>query len=170
MLFWSAVKFSSLPTPPVLFRQFENGEISREELQATMAVHARDLIEDMVEVRQNPMAAYMEKLRNQSAIRKLSRKHGSSLLREVLTALGEIPGFPPAHLLWNASHRQMPLHCFVRMRQEPIFRVTKMDVKPMQVTVQVEYGASSKTAMTREVIVLYRDQRFKLELQDRKEI
>ena len=163
------LKFSSLPTPPALFRQFENGEISREELQATMALHARDLIDEMEETKRNPLSAYMERLRNLAAVRKLNRKYGSALLREVLIALGEIPGFPPAHLLWNASHLQMPMHCFIRMRQEPVFRIVKMDVSPMKITVRVEYGANSKNETTRETIVLHRDPFFKLELMERRE-
>ncbi|MDF1813449.1 MAG: hypothetical protein P1V20_14725 [Verrucomicrobiales bacterium] len=163
------MKFSSLPTPPALFRQFENGEISREELQATMALHARDLIEEMVETRKNPVAAYVERLRNQAAVRKLAGKHTSALLREVFSAMGEIPGFPPAHLLWNASHRQMPLHCFIRMKHEPVFRVTKMDVSPMKVSVQVEYGQHDKDKTTRELIVLHRNPTFKFELLERRE-
>ncbi|MDF1753721.1 MAG: hypothetical protein P1U89_13155 [Verrucomicrobiales bacterium] len=164
------MKFSSLPTPPVLFRQFENGEITRDELQATMAMHARDLIEEMVEDNKNPVAAFMERRRNLSAVKKLSRKHSSALLREVLTALGEIPEFPPAHLLWNASHKQMPLHCFVRMRHEPVFRVAKMDVSPMKVTVSVEYGKNAKNETTREQIVLHRSPMLKFELMDRRPV
>ena len=110
-----------------------------------MALHARDLIDEMVETRKNPLASYMERLRNLAAVRKLKRKYGSAILREVLIALGEIPGFPPAQLLWNASHTQIPLHCFIRMRQEPVFRIVKMDVSPMKITVRVEYGENSKT-------------------------
>lgn len=162
------MKFSSLPTPPILFRQFENGEITREELQATMAVHARDLIEEMVEVHRNPMSAYLERIRNGAAVRKLSRKHSSALVREVFSAMGEIAGFPPAHLLWNASHRQMPLHCFIRMKHEPVFRVVKMDVTPMKVTVHVEYGEDAGDKMTKEIIVLHRTPRLNLELLERR--
>lgn len=161
------MKFSSLPTPPELFRQFETGEISREELQATMALHARDLIDEMVEDHKNPFKAYMERIRNLTATTKLSRKHSSALLREVFTAMGKIPNFPPAHLLWNASHRQMPLHCFVRMKVEPIFRVVKMEVTPMKVTVRVEYGESAKDKIIRETIVLHRDPTMQFELMDR---
>ena len=133
-----------------------------------MALHARDLIDEMVEARRNPLAAYLERLRNRAAVRKLSRHYGSSLLREVLAALGAIPDFPPAQLLWNASHRQMPLHCFLRMRQEPVFRILKMDVSPMKVTVRVEYGANRKEDATREEIVLHRGPFLKLEFLERR--
>ncbi len=164
------MKFSSLPTPPELFRQFEAGDISREELQATMAMHARDLIEEMVEERTNPLAAYLERVRNIMTAKKLSRKYGGSLLREVLSALGEIPAFPPAHLLWNASHKQMPLHCFIRMRHEPVFRIARLDVSPMKVTARVEYGANAKTETTTEELVLHRNHLLKFELMDRRTI
>jgi hypothetical protein len=163
------LKFSTLPTPPVLFRQFENGEISRDELQATMAMLARDLIEEMVETSKNPLVAYLERRRNQAAVKKLSRKHSPALLREVLSAMGEIADFPPAHLLWNASHRQMPLHCFVRMNHEPIFRVIKMDVSPMKVKVQVEWG-QHRDKLTREMLLLQRNALLKLELVERVEM
>ena len=33
-----------LPTPQELFARFERGEIERDELQALMAIHARELI------------------------------------------------------------------------------------------------------------------------------
>jgi len=168
MLGFHIVKFSSLPTPPVLFRQFENGEISRDELQASMAMLARDLIEEMVETSKNPLLAYLERRRNQAAVKKLSRKHSPALLREVLSAMGGIADFPPAHLLWNASHRQMPLHCFVRMSHEPIFRVIKMDVSPMKVKVQVEW-AQHKDQIKKELLVLQRNAFLTLDLVERVE-
>lgn len=133
-----------------------------------MAVHARDIIEEMVETHRNPVTAYIERLRNLTAVRRLSRTHGSSLLREVLSALGEIPDFPPAHLLWNANHRQMPLHCFIRMKHEPVFRVTRMEVSPMKATVHVEYGEHPKDQTTRETIVLHRGPDLSFELMSRK--
>jgi len=45
------VNFGTTPTPPQLFRQFERGDLSREELQSFMAIHARGLIDEMVEER-----------------------------------------------------------------------------------------------------------------------
>ncbi len=149
----------------MLFRQFEDGEISREELQAFMAIHARDLIDEMVENRRDPIGAYLERLRNFAASRKLSRKYGGSLIREVFHALSEIPGFPPAQLLWNATHRQVPLHCFIRMRHAPVFRVERMEVSPMKVVVRCEYGDPAKPV--RERIVLHRDPRLRFELMER---
>ena len=51
-----------IPTPRQLFAQFERGEIEREELQAMMAVHARELIAEMEEDYQNPASAWIESL------------------------------------------------------------------------------------------------------------
>lgn len=161
------VKFGLLPTPPELFRQFERGEISREELHATMAVHARELITEMEEERRHPVAAYLERLRNQAAVRRLVRKHGAALVREVLAVLGRLENFPPAQLLWNADHGDMPLHCFVRSRTEPVFRIVRMEVEPMKVRLRVEYGAHRRDLTTRETIRLQRDALLNLELAER---
>ena len=162
-----SASFGSIPTPPILFRQFERGEISREELQATMAIHARELIDEMVEARKNPMTSYLERLRNHAAVRKLARKYGTAILREVLILLGSVEGFPPAQILWNAGHLDVPLHCFFRTRAEPVFRITKMNVSPMKVQVFVEYGAHKFNETTREIISLQRDARMNLELVER---
>ena len=159
--------FNPFPTPPELFRQFDRGEISREELQATMALHARDLIAEMEESRKNPVSAYAERLRNRAAVRRLARKHGTALLREVLVALGNIDGFPPAQILWNAGHLDMPLHCFIRMKHEPVFRITKMEAAAMKIRLQIEYGADKSKATTRETILLQRDSQMNLELEER---
>ncbi len=159
--------FNSFPTPPELFRQFDRGEISREELQATIALHARGLIAEMEEVRKNPMSAYMERLRNRAVVRRFAKKHGTALLREVLVELGKIADFPPAQILWNAGHLDMPLHCFFRTRHEPVFRITKMNVSSMKIRVEIEYGAHKSKKTTRETILLQRDCRMNLELEER---
>jgi hypothetical protein len=162
-----SVNFNPYPTPPQLFRQFERGEISRDELHASLALHARSLITEMVEDEKNPKTSYLERLRNFAAARKLAKKHGSARIREVLSALGAIDGFPPAQILWNASHSDVPLHCYFRSRIEPVFRITKLDVQPMMVSVEVEYGAHEKSKTTREAILFQRDASLALELVDR---
>lgn len=161
------MNFGNLPTPPQLFRQFEDGEISREELQATMAIHARGLIDEMEEEIKNPKTSYLERLRNFASARRLAKKHGAKIVREVFTALSHIDGFPPAQLLWNAGHSDVPLHCFIRSRKEPVFRVTKFDVKAMRVEIDLEYGANKKSETTKESIVLQRNAMLKLELEKR---
>lgn len=161
------MNFGLLPTPPELFRQFERGEISREELHATMAVHARGLIDEMEDARKNPKRSYLERLRNFAAARRLSRRHGPALVREILGALGRIEGFPPAQILWNAGHADVPLHCFLRSRIEPVFRITGLEVEPMEVRLEVEYGAHDRRKTTRESIVLQRNAILELELAER---
>jgi hypothetical protein len=101
-----------IPTPKQLFALFERGEIERDELQALMALHAKELIAEMEEDYQNPAAAWIETLLARRAASRLVRKHGSRLLREVLIALAELEEFPPAKRLWNAAHPDVPLHCF----------------------------------------------------------
>jgi len=164
------VNFSNLPTPPQLFRQFERGDISREELHAYLALHARGLIDEMEEASKNPKISYIERLRNFSAARKLARKHGRSRIREIFHALGEIEGFPPAQLLWNASHTDVPLHCFIRSRIEPVFRVKRLEVNPMDVEIEIEYGANDKKKASRELIRLQRTARLELEMVERRSL
>lgn len=162
-----SVKFNPYPTPPQLFNQYENGEISREELQASMALHARGLIDDMEEANENPKTSYLERLRNSAAVRKIVKKHGRAVLREALAVLGGIVDFPPSQILWNAGHGDVPLHCFIRSRIEPVFRITRFDAQPMFVSIEVEYGAHAKDTTTRESFLLQRNAQLKLELAER---
>ncbi|HRQ88966.1 MAG TPA: hypothetical protein PLA50_09225 [Bacteroidia bacterium] len=161
------MNFPSRPTPPQLFGKFERGEISREELHEALACHARDLIGEMEEAHRHPRQSYLERLRNYAAARKLSKRHGTARVREVLAALGEIDGFPPAQILWNANHGDVPLHCFFRSRLEPVFRITRMDVQPMLVSLDVEYGARDKRLTVRESVLFQRNAMLGLELVDR---
>ncbi|MCB1064493.1 MAG: hypothetical protein KDN20_16435 [Verrucomicrobiae bacterium] len=159
------MNFQSLPTPPELFRRYERGELSREQFHAAMALHAHELIDEMVEARKNPVAAYIEQLRNRAAASRLARRYGPDLVREVFATLGTLPDFPPVQLLWNASHREVPLHCFFRTKHEPIFRVLKMKPESHVVRLTIEYGEA--TATVRETITLVRDRFRRLELAER---
>lgn len=161
------MNFESHPTPPQLFRQFERGEISREELHASLAVHARGIICEMVEEQRNPRTSYLERLRNFAAARKLAKKHGAAKVRELLSTLGTIEGFPPAQILWNAGHADVPLHCFFRTKIEPVFRITRLEIQPMMVSLDVEYGPNDRTKTIRESILLQRNALLELELVDR---
>ena len=145
-----------IPTPRQLFAQFERGEIEREEFHALMAVHARELIEEMEEDRQNPAAAWIERLLCGRAAARLVRKHGSRLLREILVALSEVPDFPPSRYLWNASHPDVPLHCFLRIRREPVFRIVSIDLRGREIEVATEHGAAPKGRATRSRFILRR--------------
>lgn len=161
------MNFNPYPTPPQLFRQYERGEISRDELHASLALHARSLIAEMVEAEKNPKTSYLERLRNFAAARRLAKKHGPARIREILGALGDIEGFPPAQILWNASHTDVPLHCFFRTKIEPVFRITRLEVRAMSVSIEVEYGIHDRSGTTREAILFQRNASLELELLDR---
>ncbi len=138
--------------------------MEREEMQALMAVHARELIQEMEEDYQNPAAAWIETLLARRAASRLVKRHGAALLREVLSALAEIPDFPPAGYLWNASHPDVPVHCFFRIRREPIFRILSLEMGSAGgVQLLVEHGAAAKGKTTRRNIVLARNAFWKLE-------
>jgi len=151
-----------IPTPTEIFALYERGEIEREEMQALMALNARELIAEMEEDRLNPAAALMEYLLSRRAVSRLVRKNGGRLLREIFHALSLVPGFPPARLLWNASHPDVPLHCFVRIRREPIFRVDLIEQKGESTFVEVRYGSAEKGKATRQRFTLKRGADWKL--------
>ena len=137
----------SLPTPRKLFRQFETGQISQSEFQAAMAEHAKGLIVEMEEAHRNPVAAFFDSVYSRATAFSLARKHGEHTVREVLNALADLDDFPPAALLWNALHTHVPLHCFFRIKSDPVFRILQMDVKSQMITVDIEYGPSAKGSL-----------------------
>jgi len=124
-----------------------------------MAVYARELIAEMEEVHRNPVAAYIEQVLNHRAATKLVRKHGEQLVREVFTALAEVHNFPPGRRLWNAMQPLVPLHCFVRTRHAPIFRVRRIESQPWIVSVEVEHSATEGSATQRDEFLLRRNER-----------
>ena len=147
----------TIPDPPQkLFRKFEAGEITREELQATCALHQREMIAEIEEMKRNPLAAYVEELLIRREAAKIRRLHGEGLAREVFVALADVPDFPPALLLWNADHRDVPFQCFFRFRREPVFRLLELRNNGLSVTVEVEYGSTNRKLATRETFVLHR--------------
>ena len=134
----------NVPTPRELFRQFEAGHISRAEFQASMAEHAKELIEEMDEAYRNPVAAFIDQLHTRHAAFVLTCKHGEQTVREMLSALADLPDFPPARRLWNAMHTHVPLHCFFRTKTDPVFRILRLEVKPLLATVLLEHGSPAK--------------------------
>lgn len=154
-----------IPTPNQLFVLFERGEIPREELQALMALHARELISEMEEDYQNPAAAWIESLLARRAAGRLARRHGARLLREILIALAEVPDFPPARHLWNTAHPDVPLHCFLRMRREPVFRILSIVRQSDDIELLVEHGAAGRGRGTRRRFTLKRDRQWRLRVE-----
>ncbi len=146
-----------LPTPPQLFRLFAQGALSRQELHLAMGEHHRELIEEMSEAQMNPVAFYLDHLRSRSMAAKLVKRHGEAPVREVLAALGDVVGFPPASLLWNAGHWDVPLYCFFRAKREPVFRIVRLEVGRLEATVSVEHGSARRGAAMREAFRLGRN-------------
>lgn len=150
------VKVNVPPPPQKLFRQFEAGEISRAELQATCALHQREMIAEIEEMKRNPVAAFVEELLIKREAARIRREHGEGLAREVFSALAEVADFPPAILLWNADSRDVPFQCFFRFRREPVFRLLALRNHGLSVTAEVEYGSSDRKLATRELFTLHR--------------
>ncbi len=151
-----------LPTPREIFTSFERGELERDELHALMALHARELIQEMEEDYQNPAAAWIENLLARRASGRLVKLHSARLVREVLVALADVRDFPPTRYLWNASHPDVPIHCFFRMRREPVFRILSLEARAGEFRVVVEYGAAAKGKGTRQAFLLARNEDWKL--------
>ncbi len=151
-----------IPTPSQICASFERGEIESEEMQALMALHARELIQEMEEDYQNPAAALIETLLARRAASQLIRRHGARLIREILIAMAEVPDFLPVRHLWNAAHPDVPLHCFLRIRREPVFRIASLTPKPGGIIVVIEYGESGRSKATRKTFLLARDSKWKL--------
>jgi hypothetical protein len=151
-----------IPTPDRLFAMFERGEIEREELHALMAAHARELIAEMEDDRRNPAFAWIESLLARQAAARLVRRHGVRLMREVLMALSSLPEFPH---LWNASHPDVPLHCFLRIRREPVFRILRMSQSVESVEILIEHGEAGRGRATQRALSLRRDERWRLRIE-----
>lgn len=151
-----------LPPPNRIFERFERGELERDEFQALMALHQRELIGEIEEERQHPAAAVLERLLSLRAARRLEKRHGARLVREVLAALAEVDGFPAARWLWNALHPDVPLYCFLRMRREPVFRVISLERDGERVVARVEYGAPGAEKPERREFELKRDDKWRL--------
>lgn len=151
-----------IPTPKEIFASYERGEIEREEMHSLMALHARELIQEMEEDRQNPAAAWIESLLARRAAKRLVKLHGARLMREVLGALADIPEFPPVRHLWNSAHSDVPLHCFFRIRREPVFRILSISARPDGFQVMIEHGEAARGKGTRRSFILKRDGHWRL--------
>ena len=127
-----------------------------------MAWHAQGLIKEMEDDHRNPAAALLEYLLTKRAATKLAGKHGARLVRETFHALAEVEGYPPANLLWNALHLDVPLQCFFRIRREPVFRVISLEQSGSWWIVVMEYGSRVKGRAERRKFLLQRNPAGKL--------
>jgi hypothetical protein len=157
-----SIHFPMIPTPREIFASYERGEIERMEMQALMALHARELIQEMEEDRLNPAAAWIEGLLARRAASRLVKLHGARLLREVLGALADLPEFPPVRHLWNSAHPDVPLHCFFRIRREPVFRILSIAARADGFQVMIEHGEAARGKATRQGFILKRDDQWRL--------
>ncbi len=139
--------------PPRLFEEFEAGAITREQLHAAMAWHARELIGEVEEAVEDPVATWWETMLAKRAAARLTHRHGERRIRHVLLALSRLPGYSHARYLWNAAHPDVPLHCFFRMRREPLFRLVALEHRGSMLRATIERGAE-KGRLTREVYLL----------------
>ena len=146
-----------VPTPQQLFRLWDSGRLSREEFQRLMAIHAKEIIEEMEQAHANPLVARFYQLMNRREAAKWARKHGEGLIREILCALGDEETFPPARWLWNAAHPHIPLDTFFRTRGTPVFRFLKLDAAPQAVTLVVEHGGTETLGPQREQFYMRRN-------------
>lgn len=151
-----------VPTPQQLFRWLDSGHISPAEFRTAMAVHARELIQEMEQAHANPLVAKFNELMNRREAWKWSRRHGERLIREILCALMDEEQFAPGRWLWNAAHPHVPLYCFFRTRGTPVLRFLEMTVQPQTVTITIEHGGSETLAPVRELFNLRRDRRSQL--------
>lgn len=154
-----------IPTPSQIFASFERGEIERDEVHALMALHARELIQEMEEDHLNPATALIEALLARRSARRLVRRHSGRMLREIFIALSEVPDFPPARYLWNAAHPDVPLHCFLRMRREPVFRISAIRPQAEEIEIDVEFGSSGRGKANKRSFTLHRDDHWRLRVQ-----
>lgn len=146
----------SIPSPPQLFSLFDAGRLTRDQLHAALDLHARELLVEMVIDQTHPVLATIERKLSQQAAATLIRRHGEPEMREILRALAEAPDFPPARLLWNVGHTDVPLHCFLRTRHEPVFRILRVDVTRLTAAIAVEHGAMRAKSLAREEFCLRR--------------
>jgi len=151
------MKLAPFPTPNVLIRQWQDGEIEREELHELMAHHQRALLEEAEESRRNPIASYVEGVMNKRAAKRLIRDHGEAAIRELLVAMAEMDDFSPAAYLWNADHWDVALHCFVRHKSAPVIRIKETMIKSQRAVILIEHGGGKKKDTLRERVSFQRD-------------
>ena len=108
------------------------------EFQTLMSIHQRELIQEIEEDHQNPMAAWLESRLAKSSLKRLLKKHSASQIREILVAISEADDFPLAKYIWNAPHPDIPLHCFFRIRRKPVFQILSIRSEGDTVEVHLE--------------------------------
>lgn len=156
-----------LPTPSRLFQWYEEGKITREQWIAAMHLHLEDLLDEIEYDDRHPAIAKMDTMMSKRAAKKLLKDTTETQLREVFLALAELDDFPPSNILWNADQWDIPLHCFVRQRREPVFKIHDLRITRETARLRIEHGSADKDQSTHETISLRRDYMGKLVLESR---
>ncbi len=164
------MKLAPFPTPRTLIRQWQDGEIEREEMQRLMAQHQLALLDEAEQYHQNPIAGYIEGLLNKRAARRLMMQHSEAAIRELFMALSWLDDFPPSAFLWNADHWDLALHAFFRTKSEPVFRVREMMIKSSRAVILIEHGAAKKSKTQRERITFKRHWKGEMEVVKRERV
>ena len=170
MLILELMKLAPFPTPPNLIRQWQEGEIEREEMQRLMGEHQKELLKEADYFHSNPILGYIEGLRNKRAARRLVDEHGEAQIRELFHALSWLQDFEPAAFLWNADHWDVALYAFLRMSNEPVFRVREMVVKSSRAVMLVEHGSAKKSETRRERLTFKRHWKGEMEVVKREDM
>ena len=147
---------TNFQSPRQLAHAYEKDLITREQFQLAMMALQVELLTEATENKRNPITAYLNERLNKRAVQKLLKSANEVEIREILYALGDLPDFTPAKLLWNADQREIPLHVFIRSREEPVFRITFLNTSMMRIELSIEHGSAKKGQTTREDITLTR--------------
>lgn len=164
------MKLAPFPSPRALIRQWEQGEIQRETLHALMAQHQAAIIEEAEEERLNPFASYLDRMMNKRMAKKLITRYGEANIRELCFALSELSDFLPAAFLWNVNHWDLPLHCFIRHKREPIFRIQEVFIRSARAMMLIEHGSARKGATIRERVHFERHWRGEMQVVKRERL
>ncbi|MCU0794949.1 MAG: hypothetical protein MUF31_03335 [Akkermansiaceae bacterium] len=139
--------------PPRLFEEFEAGRITRAQLHAALAWHARELLVEVEEAVRDPAATWWETLLSKRYAARLIARHGIARLRHALVALSRVPDFDHARYLWNAGHHDVPLHCFFRLRRAPYFRLVSLIHREGQLRITIACGEDPKNLVEQSFLL-----------------
>ena len=96
---------------------------------------------------------------NKRVAKRLVQEHGEAAIRELLSAMAELEDFPPSAYLWNADHWDVALHCFIRSKSAPVFRIRETMIKTGRAVMLIEYGGGKKKDTLRERVSFERNWR-----------
>lgn len=162
-----------MSTPPLsprrLLARYQEGSITFEQWQAGMERQCLLAIEEAEEDYADPKRAWLETIRCKHAARRLLKHNNDVEIREIFVALSLIEDFPPAIYLWNADNRKSPLHCFLREKRLPVLKFSKLVIRAMSASLEIEYGGLKSHERTREKITLQRNGQSEMTVETRRQ-